>query len=142
MESTLASIIAAAAPLVYVAVGETITERAGIVNLSLDGSILISAMSGFAIAFMTGSVGLGFVLAGSVSAAIALLIAWSGIQLKLNQIAVGFVLALLTSALASYLGEGFVHRPGPSVTPRPLPGLVDLPVVGRALFGQNLSIYG
>ncbi|MGH8925217.1 MAG: ABC transporter permease [Acidimicrobiia bacterium] len=142
MESTLASIIAAAAPLVYVAVGETITERAGIVNLSLDGSILISAMSGFAIAFMTGSVGLGFVLAASVSAAIALLIAWSGIQLKLNQIAVGFVLALLTSALASYLGEGFVHRPGPSVTPRPLPGLVDLPVVGRALFGQNLSIYG
>lgn len=142
MESTLASIIAAAAPLVYAAVGETITERAGIVNLSLDGSILISAMVGFVIAFTSGSVGLGFVAAATISALVALLVAWSGIRLRLNQVAVGFVLTLLTAALASYLGEGFVHQPGPSVTPRPVPGLVDLPVIGRALFGQNLSVYG
>lgn len=142
METTLASIIAAAAPLVYVAVGESITERVGIVNLSLDGSILISAMAGFAIAYTTGSTGLGFLLAAAVSSTIALLIAWSGIGLKLNQIAVGFVMALLASALASYLGEGFVHQPGPSVVSRPVPGLSDLPFVGRALFSQNLSIYG
>ena len=63
MEATLASIIAAAAPLIYAAVGEAITERAGIVNLSLDGSILLSAMAGFGVAYTTGSVGLGF-LAG------------------------------------------------------------------------------
>lgn len=142
MEATLASIVAAAAPLVYAAVGEAITERAGVVNLSLDGSILLSAMTGFAVALTTGSVGLGFAAAAGVSALVALLVAWSGISLRLNQVAVGFILTLLAAALASYLGEGFVHQPGPSVTSRPVPGLVDIPLVGRALFGQNLSVYG
>jgi ABC-type uncharacterized transport system permease subunit len=142
MEATLASIVAAASPLIYAAVGEAITERAGIVNLSLDGSILLSAMTGFAVAFLTGSVTLGFAAAAGVSALIALIVAWSGIRLRLNQVAVGFVLTLLGAALASYLGEGFVHRPGPSVSPRPIPGLVDLPWVGRVLFSHNLSVYG
>lgn len=142
MEATLASIIAAAAPLVYAAVGEAITERAGVVNLSLDGSILLSAMSAFAVASLTGQVGLGFVAAAAVSALIALLVAWSGIGLRLNQVAVGFVLTLLAAALASYLGEGFVHQPGPSVSSRPIPVLSEIPLVGRALFGQNLSVYG
>lgn len=142
MEATLASIIAAAAPLVYAGVGEAITERAGIVNLSLDGSILLSAMTGFAIAFTTGSVGLGFAAAAGASALVALLVAWSGIRLRLNQVAVGFVLTLLAASLASYLGEGFVHIRGPSVAPRPIPVLSEIPLVGRALFGQNLSVYG
>lgn len=142
MEATLASIVAAAAPLVYAAVGEAITERAGVVNLSLDGSILLSAMTAFAVAFTTGRVGLGFLAAAAVSALIALVVAWSGIGLRLNQVAVGFVLTLLAAALSSYLGEGFVHQPGPSVTPRSIPGLSEIPLVGRALFGQNLSVYG
>ena len=99
--------------------GEAITERAGIVNLSLDGSILLSAMAGFAIAFTTGSVGLGFLVAAAVSALVALIVAWSGIGLRLNQVAVGFVLTLLGAALSAYLGEGFAHQPGPSVPPLP-----------------------
>lgn len=142
MESTLATLVAAAAPLVYAAVGEAITERAGVVNLSLDGSILLSAMTGFATAYMTGNVGYGFVAAALVSAALALVVAWSGIRLRINQIAVGFVLTLLAAALSSYLGEGFVGQPGPSVAPRPVPGLAQIPIIGRALFGQNLAVYG
>ncbi|MGH8927317.1 MAG: ABC transporter permease, partial [Acidimicrobiia bacterium] len=142
MGATLASIVAAAAPLVYAAVGEAITERAGIVNLSLDGSILLSAMSGFVVAFTTGNVVAGFAAAAAVSGLIALIVAWSGISLRLNQVAVGFVLTLLAASLSSYLGEGFVHQPGPSVRPRPIPGLVEIPLLGRALFGQNLSVYG
>ena len=142
MEATLASIIAAAAPLIYAAVGEALTERAGIVNLSLDGSILLSAMSGFGVAYMTGSVGLGFVAAAAVSALMALIVAWSGIGLRLNQVAVGFVLTLLGAALSAYLGEGFAHQPGPSVPSQPIPVLSEIPLIGRALFGHNLSVYG
>jgi len=142
MDATLASIVAAAAPLIYAAVGEAITERAGIVNLSLDGSILLSAMAGFAIAYTTGNVGLGFLAAAAVSGLVALVVAWSGIGLRINQVAVGFVLTLLGAALSSYLGEGFAHQPGPSVTPRPIPVLSEIPIIGRALFGQNLSVYG
>ena len=142
MEATLASIIAAAAPLIYAAVGEAITERAGIVNLSLDGSILLSAMAGFGVAYLTGSVGLGFLVAAAISALVALIVAWSGIALRLNQVAVGFVLTLLGAALASYLGEGFAHQPGPSVPALPVPVLSDIPLIGRPLFGHNLSVYG
>lgn len=141
MEATLASIVAAAAPLVFAAVGEAITERAGVVNLSLDGSILLSAMTGFAIAYTTESVVLGFVAAGLVAALVALLVAWSGIRLGLNQIAVGFVLTLLGGSLAAFLGDPFVRQPGPTVPSLPVPLLSDIPWIGRALFGQNLSVY-
>ena len=122
MDATLASIIAAAAPLVFAAVGETITERAGVVNLSLDGSILLSAMSGFAVASMTDSVVLGFAAAAATSGIFALIVAWSGIVLKMNQIAVGFVLTLLGASLSAFLGDPFVRQPGPQVAARPIPG--------------------
>ena len=141
MDATLASIVAAAAPLVFAAVGETITERAGVVNLSLDGSILLSAMSGFAIASMTDSVVLGFAAAAATSGIFALIVAWSGIVLKMNQIAVGFVLTLLGASLSAFLGDPFVRQPGPQVAARPIPVLEDIPLVGQALFGQNVSVY-
>ena len=141
MEATLASIVAAAAPLVFAAVGESITERAGVVNLSLDGSILLSAMTGFAVAYTTESLIFGFLSAGLVSALVALIVAWSGIRLGLNQIAVGFVLTLLGGSLSAFLGDPFVRQPGPTVRAAPIPVLSDLPLIGRALFGQNISVY-
>ncbi len=141
MDATLASIIAAAAPLVFAAVGETITERAGVVNLSLDGSILLSAMTAFAVASMSGSVVLGFAAAAFAAALVALIVAWSGITLRMNQIAVGFVLTLLAADLSSFLGDPFVRQPGPQVVSRPIPMLSEIPLIGRALFGQNLSVY-
>lgn len=141
MGSTLVSIVAAASPLIFAAVGEAITERAGVLNLSLDGSILLSAMVGFAAAYGTGSVVVGFAAAAAVSAGIALVVAWSGITLRLNQVAVGFVLTLLAGELSAYLGDGFVRLRGPVVEPLAIPYLVDIPVVGRALFGQNPSVY-
>lgn len=142
MDATLASIVAAAAPLVYAAVGETITERAGVVNLSLDGSILLSAMTGFAVAFMSGSVVAGFVAAAAASMVVALIVAWSGIRLRLNQIAVGFVLTILAADLSAFLGDDFTRLPGPTVQARPIPVLREIPVIGQAFFGQNLSVYG
>lgn len=141
MEATLASLVAAASPLVFAAVGEAITERAGVINLSLDGSILLSAMVGFAAAYTSDSVALGFAAAAATSALIALVVAWSSVTLHLNQIAVGFVLTLFAASLSAFLGDGFVRLPGPQVAPRPVPVLSEIPVVGRALFGQNLSVY-
>ena len=66
MEATLAAIVAAAAPLVFASVGETLTERAGVVNLSLDGSILLADLTGFAAASTSGSVLVGFAAAAAV----------------------------------------------------------------------------
>ncbi len=142
MDATLASIVAAAAPLVYAAVGETITERAGVVNLSLDGSILLSAMTGFVVASRTNSIIAGFAAAALASAIVAVIVAWSGISLNLNQVAVGFVLFILAGNLSAFLGDDYTRIPGPTVQARPIPVLSDIPVVGQALFGQNITVYG
>ncbi|MBN2112568.1 MAG: ABC transporter permease [Acidimicrobiia bacterium] len=142
MEATLASIVAAASALVYAVVGETIAEKAGVINLSLDGSIMLSAMAGFATAFTTGSVLLGFVAGAGVSMAVALLIAFASIELRLNQIAVGFVLTLLCTDLASFLGDPYVGQRFAGVPPLAIPGLADIPWLGPIFFKHNLSVYG
>jgi simple sugar transport system permease protein len=139
---TLAGIIAAAAPLIYAALGETISEKAGVVNLSLDGSILLSAMAGFAAAVATDSVLVGFAAAITVSVAIAAIVAFSGIELRLNQIAVGFVLFILARQLALFLGNSYVGRAGPKVPAFDVPLLADIPFLGTVLFSHNLSVYG
>jgi len=142
MDATLASIVAAASPLVYAVVGETIAEKAGVINLSLDGSIMLSAMAGFAAAYATGSVLLGFLMAAAVSMVVALLIAFASIELRLNQIAVGFVLTLLCADLASFLGDPYVGQRVAGVAPLPIPGLRDIPFLGPVFFRHNLSVYG
>lgn len=142
MEATLASIVAAASPLVYAVVGETIAEKAGVINLSLDGSIMLSAMAGFATAYATGSVLLGFVVGAAVSMAVALLVAFASVELRLNQIAVGFVLTLLCTDLSSFLGDPYVGQRVGGVPHLAIPGLSDIPWLGPILFDHNLSVYG
>ncbi|MDP2622842.1 MAG: ABC transporter permease [Actinomycetota bacterium] len=142
MEATIATIVATAAPLVYATVGETIAEKAGVINLSLDGSILLSAMTGFATTYVTGSVMLGFLAAMLVSMVIAALIAFASIELKLNQIAIGFVLTLLAAELSSFLGRPYVGVRGTSVPHWRVPLLSDIPFLGKVLFDHNLSVYG
>jgi simple sugar transport system permease protein len=138
----LAGIIAAATPLVYATIGETISEKAGVVNLSLDGSILLSAMVGFAAAFASGSVAVGFLAAVGVSMAVAALVAFASIELRLNQIAVGFVLFLLARQLALFLGDSYVGEPGPKVPAWDVPLLSDIPIAGKLFFQHNVSVYG
>lgn len=138
----LAGIVAAAAPLVYATIGETINEKAGVINLSLDGSILLSAMVAFAAAFVTNSVIVGFLAAMAVSAIVAWIVALSSIELRLNQIAVGFVLFLLTRQLALFLGNSYVGEAGPTVPAWDVPLLSEIPVLGQVFFQQNISVYG
>jgi simple sugar transport system permease protein len=142
VDATLASIVAAASPLIYAVVGETIAEKAGVINLSLDGSIMLSAMAGFATAYATGSVLLGFVVGAAVSMAVALLVAFASIELRLNQIAVGFVLTLLCADLASFLGDPYVGQRVSGVPHLAIPGLSEIPWIGPIFFDHNLSVYG
>ncbi|MGH2592076.1 MAG: ABC transporter permease [Anaerolineae bacterium] len=141
MEAALASILAASAPLIFATIGEAITEKAGVINLSLDGSILLSAMTGFATAFVTGNVWAGFLAAMLVSMLVALLVAYASVALRLNQVAVGFVLTLLCTDLSSFLGNPFVRIQGPSVPHRSIPVLKDIPLIGPILFDHNLVVY-
>ncbi|MGD2146320.1 MAG: ABC transporter permease [Anaerolineae bacterium] len=138
---TLSSMVAASTPVVLASIGETISEKSGVINLSLDGSIALSAMSGFAVAFTSGSVALGILAGMAVGALVALIVAFASITLRQEQVAVGFVLTMLCLELADFLGNPFVRQPGPSVPHAPIPYLSKIPVLGPILFDHNLVVY-
>jgi len=137
----LSSILAAAAPVVLAAVGETIAEKSGVINLSLDGTILLSAMAGFVVACETQCLPLGFVAAGAVGGLVAALIGFFSLFLNQSQVAVGFVLTLTLKDLAYFLGNPYSRMYGPQVSPFPIPGLGEIPFLGPVLFGHNLPVY-
>jgi ABC-type uncharacterized transport system permease subunit len=137
----IASVLAASPPILFAVLGETITEKAGVINLSLDGSILLTAMIGFVVALKANSIVAGFVAGSMVGAFIALLISFVSLTLHQPQVATGFVLTLLCRDLAYVLGNPYAHVPGPQVPHTPIPGLVDLPVIGTILFDQNPVVY-
>ncbi|MCL6436785.1 MAG: ABC transporter permease [Leptolyngbyaceae cyanobacterium HOT.MB2.61] len=139
--------IATSTPLVFACIGETITERSGVINLSAEGTILLSAMTGFAVAKTTEGMGtvpsllLGFTSAALVGAVVALVVAFGALTLRQSQVAIGFVLALLCAEMSSFLGNSFVRIPGPTVPSFKLPFLQDIPVVGQLLFQSDLLVY-
>jgi simple sugar transport system permease protein len=138
---TLAQVVRGATPLIFAGIGETITEKAGMINLSLDGTILLSAMAAFAVSYSTDSLLLGFVAAAAVGAAMALLVAFGSITLRQDQVAIGFVLTLLGTELSSFLGNPFVRIQGPSVPYMPIPYLAEIPVLGPIFFSHDLLVY-
>ncbi len=138
---TLASILRDSAPIVFASLGETLNERGGVVNLSVEGTMLLTAMTGFAAAHATGSLAVGFLAAMLVGALVALIVAFGSITLKRDQVAVGFILTLMMADLSSFLGVPFVRIPGPSVQPLPIPVLKDIPFLGPILFNQNIVTY-
>jgi ABC-type uncharacterized transport system permease subunit len=147
----IASIIAQSTPLMLAITGETITERTGVINLSLDGTMMLSAMTGFVVAYQSSNVLgiegntipvlMGFTGAALVGALSALLVTWGSIRLRQNQVAIGFVLTLLLADLANFLGQSYTRIPGPSVKTLGIPVLKDLPFVGPVFFDHDLLIY-
>ncbi len=137
----LAGVVAGAAPIVLAALGETVTERAGLINLSLDGAILLAAMAAFATAMSSDNVAAGFLAGGLVGAAVALTVGLFAIPWRQSQVAVGFVLTLMTRDLAYFLGNPYANRPGPSASPLPLPWLSEIPGLGPVLFSHSAPVY-
>lgn len=138
----LAGVIAASTPILFATIGETITEKSGVTNLSINGTIILSAMIGFAVATTTGSLVLGFIAGAFVGAAVAALIAFASITLKQSQVAVGFVLTLMTRDLAYFLGNPYMGLSGPKVPPPfEIPILSKIPVLGTLFFNQDILVY-
>src|SRR4051794_26120924 len=110
-----ASILASAAPLVFAAIGETISERAGVINLSLDGTMLLGAMVSFVVGYKSGNIILGLLASAVVGILIALVLGLLSIPLGQSQLAVGFVLALFATDLSSFLGANYTRLQGAAV---------------------------
>ncbi|PWB52338.1 MAG: ABC transporter permease [Anaerolineales bacterium] len=137
----LAGVLTAAAPILFAVIGETISERAGVINLSVNGLILLAAMAGFAVAVNTTNLILGFLAGMVVGGLVALVVAFCSITLHQSQVAVGFVLALLCRDLAYFLGNPYMGLPGPRLSSLHIPVLENIPILGPFLFRQDIITY-
>lgn len=151
-ESLLVSIltitIRAGTSLLYATLGEIYTERSGILNLGVEGMMMMGAATAFAVAYHTGSAWTGLLAALAVGALLALIHAFLTISLRADQVVSGLALTLFGTGLASFMGQRLgpggttmVGLQGPSFTRSPLPLLSTLPVLGPSFFTQDVLTY-
>ena len=137
----LMAVVTAATPLILAAIGELVTERAGVLNLGVEGMMIMGAAVGFAGAYATGSTTLGAlagILAGTLMAA---LFGFLTIALAINQVAAGLALTIFGVGLSGLLGAGFVGLKRDNPGQIHIPGLSDLPYVGQLIFGEDAFVY-
>ncbi len=139
--AVLASIVLQASPLIIAVCGEILTERAGVVNLSLDGTMLMAAMTAFVVGLTTQNVWLGFVAAAVVGMIFAAIVAVGSIRLGQSQVAIGFVLALLGDDLSAFLGQNYTRMRGVTVPHFGIPLLKDIPIIGPIFFDHDVTVY-
>ena len=137
----LAGVIASAAPIVIAAIGETLTEKSGMLNLSVNGIILLSAMGGFAATYKTSSLLAGYLTGMAIGALIGLILVFCTITLRQSQVAVGLVLAFLCRDLSYFLGNDFMGVSASVIRSHGIPFLKDIPIIGKLFFSHTLMVY-
>lgn len=127
--------------ILYAGLGETVSERAGVVNLGTEGNMLVGALTGYAVAVHTGSPWLGVLAGAAAGALLALVHVILVVSRGANQFASGLTLYFLALGLTSLFGVDYVSRPIDGLHRVDLPGLSGLPVVGPVLFSQDPLTY-
>lgn len=140
-QNILLTIATAATPLLIAAIGELIVERSGVLNLGVEGMMVIGAVCGFAAAILTGNAWIGVVAGIAGGALLSLLFGFLTLSLATNQVATGLSLTLLGIGLSGLIGEGFVGQAGVRLPTLDIPVLTDIPLVGRLIFGQDPIFY-
>ena len=137
----LLTIVTAATPLVFAAVGEIVVEKSGVLNLGVEGMMIIGAIAAFAIATSTGSGTLGILAGAAGGTAMALLFGVLTLYLLSNQVATGLALTIFGIGLSALIGHAFIGTTFAGLPRLDIPGLSDLPLVGPLLFGQDALVY-
>ncbi len=140
-EAIVITIATAATPILIAAIGELVVERSGVLNLGVEGMMIMGAVTGFGVALTTGSPWLGFLAAAIIGALFSLLFGFLTLTLVTNQVATGLALTLLGLGVSGMIGEAFIGQPGIKMGNISIPGLSDLPFVGKLLFGQDPIFY-
>ena len=133
--------LAAGTPLVFAALGELVVEKSGVLNLGVEGMMLVGAVTSFIVAAATQSPWLGVGAGALAGAALSLIFAVIALTLRANQVATGLALSLFGVGLSAFVGRGYLSVVIEGIGPLALPALTDLPVVGRLLFGHNPLVY-
>jgi ABC-type uncharacterized transport system permease subunit len=135
------STVTAATPLIIAALGVLVSERVGVLNLGVEGMMLVGAVTGFAVGVTSGSLFLGYVAAMAAGMALALIFAFLTLTLQTNQVATGLALALFGVGLSAFVGRSFTGMPIDRVPVLEIPMLADIPVLGPMLFRYDAIVY-
>ncbi len=140
--SVLAAAISSGTAILYACLGEILCERAGVLNLGVEGMMLMGALGGFAATYYSGSPWLGVLAALLVGGATSLIHALLTVTLRANQVVSGLALTLFGAGLSAFLGKPLVGQPAPAAFVKtPIPLLGDIPALGPILFQQDLLTY-
>ena len=136
-----ASLMVAATPILLAAIGELVVERAGVLNLGVEGMMITGAVCGFVVAVNTGSPWVGFLGAAVGGAILASLFGFLTQYLLSNQVATGLALTLFGLGLSSLIGQGYIGIKAPSFPDWYIPILGDIPVIGPIVFQHDPMVY-
>ena len=140
-EAVLLTVITAATPLLIAAIGELVVERSGVLNLGVEGMMIMGAVIGFAVANQTGSGTLGVIGAIAAGMAMSALFGFLVLVLVANQVATGLALTILGLGLSGMIGEAYIGVPGLRIPELYIPGLSDIPFIGPVFFRQDAIVY-
>jgi general nucleoside transport system permease protein len=135
------TVITAATPLVFAAIGELVTEKSGVLNLGVEGMMLVGAVTGFVTATVTGNYFLAVALAAVAGGFMAFLFGILTLSLMANQVATGLALTLFGVGLSALMGQEFVGEPVQALSKLNIPGISDIPIIGPIVFGQDGLVY-
>jgi len=141
VEILLDATVRAGTPILFATLGAILNERAGIINLGIEGLMLIGALAGFAGTFYSGSPLIGILAAFAVTFAAGSIHALITVQLRGNQIVSGLAMTMFGIGVTALFGRGMVGQTISGLERLPIPGLSQLPIIGRAFFQQDLLIY-
>jgi general nucleoside transport system permease protein len=128
--------------VLFAAIGEVFTERSGVLNLGVEGMMLMGALAGFAAAYSSHNLLLGVFASLIVGGLMALIHGFFTITLRANQVVCGLALAVFGIGLSSFIGRPMIGSVGQRFIPFAIPLLRDIPILGEVLFNQTPLIYG
>jgi simple sugar transport system permease protein len=133
--------LAAGTPLVFAALGELVVEKAGVLNLGVEGMMLVGAIASFIVAAKSGSPWLGVAIGALAAALLSQIFAVIVLTLRANQVATGLALSLFGIGLSAFIGRPYMSVVIEGIKPLAVPGLSTMPLVGKLIFGHNPLVY-
>ena len=142
LEDLILTVLLTSVPLVYAATGELVVERSGVLNLGVEGMMLMGAVSAFGIAMVSGSLVLGVIAGGLAGMLTAALFGVLVLGFATNQVATGLALTIFGAGLSGLVGAPLIGHAIDGLPVLRIPVLSDLPTVGKLVFSHDLMAYG
>lgn len=137
----LQAAVRAGTPILFVCIGEIYAERSGVLNVGLEGMMLVGAIAGFTASFNAGNPVVGVLVAALAGAAFSIIHAYVTITLRADQIVSGLTLTILGTGISGFYGKAMIGQVGPGFDRVQLPVLSEIPVLGSVFFNQDAMVY-